>query len=158
MHSPSLRRRSNEHGARSRPRLPKRHPKSSDRGRPARHLGLEEWLRVKRSIRRSGDCNDLIETHKETLLQEIQDIDSKIANLGKMMEKEQGGVRDNLSKQIELARMESDIQKAEAFRQTIVDQLTKLTKGVAFYTSSGELANCIMESYLSGRKKKAHIA
>jgi len=39
-----------------------------------------------------------------------------------------------------------------------VDQLTKLTKGVAFYTSSGELANCIMESYLSGRKKKSHIA
>ena len=39
-----------------------------------------------------------------------------------------------------------------------VDQLTKLTKGVAFYTSSGELANCIMESYLSGRKKKAHFA
>jgi Ca-activated chloride channel family protein len=39
-----------------------------------------------------------------------------------------------------------------------VDQLTRLTKGVAFYTSSGELANCIMESYLSGRKKKAHIA
>ena len=28
-----------------------------------------------------------------------------------------------------------------------VDQLTKLTKGVAFYTSSGELASCIMESY-----------
>ncbi|MGH7214420.1 MAG: VWA domain-containing protein, partial [Tepidisphaeraceae bacterium] len=26
-----------------------------------------------------------------------------------------------------------------------VEQLTKLTKGVAFYTSSGELANCIME-------------
>ena len=25
-----------------------------------------------------------------------------------------------------------------------VDQLTKLTKGVAFYTSSGELANCVM--------------
>ncbi len=39
-----------------------------------------------------------------------------------------------------------------------VDQLTKLTKGVAFYTSSGELASCIMESYLSGRKKKQHIA
>lgn len=38
-----------------------------------------------------------------------------------------------------------------------VDQLTKLTKGVAFYTSSGELASCIMESYLSGRKKKAYI-
>ncbi|MGD0140602.1 MAG: VWA domain-containing protein [Tepidisphaeraceae bacterium] len=39
-----------------------------------------------------------------------------------------------------------------------VDQLTKLTKGVAFYTSSGELASCIMESYLSGRKKKQYIA
>jgi uncharacterized protein with von Willebrand factor type A (vWA) domain len=39
-----------------------------------------------------------------------------------------------------------------------VDQLSRLTKGIAFYTSSGELANCIMESYLSGRKKKAHIA
>jgi len=39
-----------------------------------------------------------------------------------------------------------------------VDQLSKLTKGVAFYTSSGELASCIMESYLSGRKKKAYIA
>jgi hypothetical protein len=40
---------------------------------------------------------------------------------------------------------------------SFVNQLTKLTKGVAFYTSSGELASCIMESYLSGRKKKAHI-
>jgi Ca-activated chloride channel family protein len=39
-----------------------------------------------------------------------------------------------------------------------VDQLCKLTKGVAFYTSSGELASCIMESYLSGRKKKTYIA
>jgi uncharacterized protein with von Willebrand factor type A (vWA) domain len=39
-----------------------------------------------------------------------------------------------------------------------VDQLTRLTKGVAFYTSSGELASCIMESYLSGRKKKAYLA
>jgi len=39
-----------------------------------------------------------------------------------------------------------------------VDQLTKLTKGVAFYTSSDQLANCIMESYLSGKKKKAYIA
>jgi Ca-activated chloride channel homolog len=41
---------------------------------------------------------------------------------------------------------------------SFVDQLTKLTKGVAFYTSSGELASCIMESYLSGRKKKQHIS
>ena len=39
-----------------------------------------------------------------------------------------------------------------------VDQLTKLTKGVAFYTSSDQLANCVMESYLSGRKKKQYIA
>jgi uncharacterized protein with von Willebrand factor type A (vWA) domain len=39
-----------------------------------------------------------------------------------------------------------------------VDQLTKLTKGVAFYTNSGQLASCIMESYLSGRKKKTYIA
>lgn len=39
-----------------------------------------------------------------------------------------------------------------------VDQLVRLTKGVAFYTSSGELASCIMESYLNGRKKKAYIA
>jgi Ca-activated chloride channel homolog len=39
-----------------------------------------------------------------------------------------------------------------------VNQLARLTKGVAFYTSSGELASCVMESYLSGRKKKAFIA
>ena len=38
-----------------------------------------------------------------------------------------------------------------------VDQLTRLTKGVAFYTNSGDLASCIMESYLSGRRKKTHI-
>ena len=38
-----------------------------------------------------------------------------------------------------------------------VDQLTKLVKGTAFYTASGELSNCVMESYLSGRKKKAYI-
>jgi Ca-activated chloride channel family protein len=39
-----------------------------------------------------------------------------------------------------------------------VDQLAKLTKGVAFYTSSAELSSCIMESYLSGRRKKQYIA
>jgi Ca-activated chloride channel homolog len=39
-----------------------------------------------------------------------------------------------------------------------VDQLTRLTRGVAFYTSSDQLASCIMESYLSGKKKKAYIA
>ncbi len=38
-----------------------------------------------------------------------------------------------------------------------VDQLTQLVKGTAFYTASGELSNCVMESYLSGRKKKAYI-
>ena len=39
-----------------------------------------------------------------------------------------------------------------------VNQLARLTKGLAFYTSSGELASCIMESYLSGRKKKTYLA
>jgi Ca-activated chloride channel homolog len=38
-----------------------------------------------------------------------------------------------------------------------VDQMTKLTKGVAFYTSSGELADCVMESYLSGKKRKTAL-
>lgn len=38
-----------------------------------------------------------------------------------------------------------------------VDQLTRLTKGVAFYTSSGELADCIMESYLSGRRTRTSV-
>ncbi len=41
---------------------------------------------------------------------------------------------------------------------SFVEQMTKLTKGVAFYTSSGELSNCIVESYLSGRKKKSYVA
>ncbi len=39
-----------------------------------------------------------------------------------------------------------------------VEQLTRLTRGVAFYTSSDQLASCIMESYLSGRKKKTYMA
>jgi len=39
-----------------------------------------------------------------------------------------------------------------------VDQLTRLTKGVAFYCTSGDLANAIMESYLSGRKRRTFIA
>ena len=70
MHSPSLRRRGNEHGSRSGPRLPKRGPKSSDRGGPARHLGLEERLRVKRCVGRSGNRHDLIETYVEFLGQQ----------------------------------------------------------------------------------------
>ena len=39
-----------------------------------------------------------------------------------------------------------------------VDHLTKLTRGVAFYCTSGDLTNCVMESYLSGRKSKAFLA
>ncbi len=39
-----------------------------------------------------------------------------------------------------------------------VDQLTRLTRGVAFYCAGGDLASCIMESYLSGRKTKTYIA
>lgn len=38
-----------------------------------------------------------------------------------------------------------------------VDHLTKLTKGVAFYCTSGDLTNCVMESYLSGRKSKVFL-
>lgn len=39
-----------------------------------------------------------------------------------------------------------------------VDQLTKVTRGVAFYCAGGDLGDCIMESYLSGRKQKTYIA
>ena len=39
-----------------------------------------------------------------------------------------------------------------------VDQLTRLCKGVAFYCASGDLGSCVMESYLSGKKKKTYIA
>ena len=39
-----------------------------------------------------------------------------------------------------------------------VDHLTKLTKGVAFYCTGGDLTNCVMESYLSGRKSKVFLA
>lgn len=41
---------------------------------------------------------------------------------------------------------------------SFVDQLTKLTKGVAFYCTSENLAECVMESYLSGRKTKTFLA
>lgn len=40
---------------------------------------------------------------------------------------------------------------------SFVDHLAKLTQGVAFYCTSGDLANCVMESYLSGRKRKAFL-
>ncbi len=39
-----------------------------------------------------------------------------------------------------------------------VGHLTKLTKGVAFYCTSATLTNCVMESYLSGRKTKTFLA
>jgi len=39
-----------------------------------------------------------------------------------------------------------------------VDQLTRLCKGVAFYCASADLASCVMESYLSGKRKKTFIA
>lgn len=38
-----------------------------------------------------------------------------------------------------------------------VEQLTRLTRGVAFYSAGGDLAGCIMESYLSGKKRKTCI-
>lgn len=38
-----------------------------------------------------------------------------------------------------------------------VDQLTKVTKGVAFYCASGDLGDCIMESYLSGKKTRKYV-
>jgi len=39
-----------------------------------------------------------------------------------------------------------------------VNQLTKLTRGVGFYCASGDLGNCIMESYLAGKKTKTYLA
>ena len=41
---------------------------------------------------------------------------------------------------------------------SFVDHLSKLTRGVAFYTTAGELSQCVMESYLSGRKRKTFLA
>lgn len=39
-----------------------------------------------------------------------------------------------------------------------VDQLGKLTRGVTFHCASGNLSQCVVESYLSGRKKRSFIA
>ena len=36
--------------------------------------------------------------------------------------------------------------------------MPRATKGMSFYTSSGELASSVAESYLSDRKKKSFIA
>jgi Ca-activated chloride channel homolog len=38
-----------------------------------------------------------------------------------------------------------------------VEQLTRVAKGVAFYCAGGDLGDCIMESYLSGRKTKTPV-
>ncbi len=38
------------------------------------------------------------------------------------------------------------------------DQLTRLARGVAFYCTGSDLASCVMESYLSGRRKKAYLS
>lgn len=39
-----------------------------------------------------------------------------------------------------------------------VDDLGKLTRGVVFHCASGDLSSCVMQSYLSGRKRKTFIA
>lgn len=39
-----------------------------------------------------------------------------------------------------------------------VDRMTRLTRGVAFYCTSENLASAVMESYLSGRKRKTFLA
>jgi Ca-activated chloride channel homolog len=39
-----------------------------------------------------------------------------------------------------------------------VEQLGRLTRGVTFNCASGDLSSCVMESYLSGRRKKAYIS
>lgn len=39
-----------------------------------------------------------------------------------------------------------------------VDELGRLTRGVVFHTTSGDLTSCVMQSYLSGRKRKTFIA
>ena len=38
-----------------------------------------------------------------------------------------------------------------------VDQLTRMTRGVAFYCTSDNLSSAIMESYFSGRRRKTYI-
>ena len=38
-----------------------------------------------------------------------------------------------------------------------VDQLTRLTRGIAYYCSSEDLSSTVIESYLSGRRRKSFI-
>jgi Ca-activated chloride channel family protein len=39
-----------------------------------------------------------------------------------------------------------------------VDDLGRLTRGVTFHCASGDLGECVMESYLTGRRRKTFIA
>lgn len=39
-----------------------------------------------------------------------------------------------------------------------VDDLGRVTRGVIFQCTSGDLSNCVMQSYLTGRRKKAYLA
>jgi len=39
-----------------------------------------------------------------------------------------------------------------------VDQLTRMTRGLAFYCTGDNLAHAILESYMSGRKRKSFLA
>lgn len=41
---------------------------------------------------------------------------------------------------------------------SFVDQLTRLTRGTAFYCTSEDLASTVIESYVSGRKRKQFVA
>jgi uncharacterized protein with von Willebrand factor type A (vWA) domain len=38
-----------------------------------------------------------------------------------------------------------------------VDQLTRLTRGIAYYCSSSDLSSTVIESYLSGKRKKSFV-
>jgi len=38
-----------------------------------------------------------------------------------------------------------------------VDTLTRVTRGVSFYCTAGDLTNCVMESYLTGRKTRTFL-
>ncbi len=39
-----------------------------------------------------------------------------------------------------------------------VDELGRLTRGVTFHCSSGDLSACVMESYLSGRRRRTYLS
>ena len=40
---------------------------------------------------------------------------------------------------------------------SFVEQLTRLTRGTAFYCTSEDLGSTVIEGYLSGRKKKSFV-